>query len=201
MTTHGKLFAHTAQNLLSFIKIVVECGAMWGFLCNFEPKFHIKDVCMRFLGHIEARIDAKGRAFFPAVFRKTLQASGEEHLILRKDVFQPCLVLYPESVWNQQLDFLRSRLNRWNQKHQQIFRMFISDVELMSLDSNGRILIPKRYLKTADIEQEIRFIGMDDTIEIWNHSDDDQPFMEPKEFVQDLQKIMTGDPTVSCEGE
>ena len=44
---------------------------------------------MRFLGNIEAKIDAKGRVFLPATFRKVLQAGGEENLVLRKDVFQP----------------------------------------------------------------------------------------------------------------
>ena len=148
---------------------------------------------MRFLGHIEAKTDKKGRVFLPAIFRKEIQVAREEHLILRKDVFQPCLVLYPESVWNLQLDTLRNRLNRWNKKHQQIFRMFISDVELITLDGNGRFLIPKRYLKMANIQQEVRFIGMDDTIEIWCHSNEDEPFMDASEFTKDLQDIMSDD--------
>ena len=80
---------------------------------------------MRFIGNIEAKTDSKGRAFLPAVFRKVLQAAGEERLVLRKDIFQPCLVLYPESVWNEQLDILRSRLSRWNSRQQQIFRQFV----------------------------------------------------------------------------
>ena len=65
----------------------------WGifiYLCN---RFLLNKVRMRFLGNIEAKTDAKGRAFLPAVFRKVLQASGEENLVLRKDVFQKCLVL------------------------------------------------------------------------------------------------------------
>jgi MraZ protein len=146
---------------------------------------------MRFLGHIEAKTDKKGRVFLPAIFRKEMQVAGEERLILRKDVFQPCLVLYPESVWNLQLDTLRNRLNRWNKKHQQIFRMFVSDVEPITLDGNGRFLIPKRYLKMANIQQEVRFIGMDDTIEIWCHSNEDQPFMDTTEFIKGLQDIMS----------
>ena len=77
---------------------------------------------MRFLGNIEAKIDAKGRAFLPASFRKVLQAEKEERLVLRKDVFQPCLVLYPETVWNEQMDAMRQRLNRWNKQHQQVNR-------------------------------------------------------------------------------
>ena len=51
---------------------------------------------IRFLGNIEARADAKGRVFIPATFRKQLQAASEERLIMRKDVFQDCLTLYPE---------------------------------------------------------------------------------------------------------
>ncbi len=66
---------------------------------------------IRFLGNIEVRADAKGRVFIPATFRKQLQAASEERLIMRKDVFQDCLTLYPESVWNEELNELRSRLN------------------------------------------------------------------------------------------
>ena len=86
---------------------------------------------MRFLGNIEAKIDTKGRAFLPATFRKVLQAGGEERLVLRKDVFQPCLVLYPESVWNGQMDLMRSKLNRWNKQQQEVFRKFVSEVEVL----------------------------------------------------------------------
>lgn len=145
---------------------------------------------MRFLGNIEAKADAKGRIFLPSVFRKVLQASGEENLVLRRDVFQKCLVLYPESVWNVQMDELRSRLSRWNAAHQQIFRQFVSDVEMLTLDGNGRFLLPKRYMQMADIEQSVKFIGMGDTIEIWSTTLTEKPFLEADEFGAALEDIM-----------
>ena len=143
---------------------------------------------MRFLGNIEAKMDAKGRAFLPAVFRKMLQAGGEERLVLRKDVFQPCLVLYPESVWNEQMDALRQRLNRWNKQHQQVFRQFVSEVEVLTLDGNGRFLVPKRYLRMADIEQDVKFVGMGDTIEIWSSVKAEQEQMNPEDFGKALEE-------------
>jgi MraZ protein len=146
---------------------------------------------MRFLGNSEAKTDMKGRIFLPAVFRKQLQSSAEECLIMRKDTYQSCLVLYPESVWNNQMNELRSRLNLWNPKHQMIFRQFVSDVEIITLDSSGRFLIPKRYLKLANIEQEVRFIGMDDTIEIWSKESAEKPFMAPEDFEKELVEIMS----------
>jgi len=143
-------------------------------------------------------MDAKGRAFLPAVFRKMLLADGNGtagadgglRLVLRKDVFQPCLVLYPESVWNEQMDALRQRLNRWNKQHQQVFRQFVSEVEVLTLDGNGRFLIPKRYLRMADIEQDIKFVGMGDTIEIWSNAKAEQAQMNPEEFGQALEELM-----------
>ena len=146
---------------------------------------------MRFLGNIEAKADAKGRAFLPATFRKVLQTGGEERLVLRKDVFQTCLVLYPESVWNEQMDSMRQRLNRWKKTQQQVFRQFVSDVELVSLDGNGRFLIPKRFQRMANIEQEIRFIGMGDTIEIWSNSEAEQQKMSAEDFGNALEELMT----------
>ena len=145
---------------------------------------------MRFLGNIEAKTDAKGRVFLPAIFRKVLQAASEESLVMRKDVFQACLVLYPESVWNEQMDTMRMSLNRWNREEQEIYRQFVSDVELVTLDGNGRFLIPKRYLKMAGIEQGIKFIGMGDTIEIWSSAKTEKPFMDPDDFGKALERVM-----------
>ena len=145
---------------------------------------------MRFLGNIEAKTDAKGRAFLPAVFRKVLNASGEESLVLRKDIFEPCLVLYPESVWNERMDALRKRLSRWSRRDQMIYRQYVTDVEMITLDGNGRFLIPKRYLKMANIDQQIRFTGMDDGIEIWANSENNEPFMSAEEFSKAMEETM-----------
>lgn len=146
---------------------------------------------MRFLGNIEAKMDAKGRVFLPAAFRKILQGGGDERLVLRKDVFQPCLTLYPESVWNEQMDTLRQRLNRWNKQHQQVFRQFVSEVEILTLDGNGRFLIPKRYQRMAGIELDIKFIGMGDIIEIWSSQKAEEQQMKPEDFSAALEELMS----------
>ena len=145
---------------------------------------------MRFLGNTEAKTDVKGRAFLPAVFRKVLQASGDENLVLRRDVFQKCLVLYPESVWNARLDMLKEQLRPWKQAHQQMFRQFVSEAEVVSLDGNGRFLISKRLQKMAEIDQDIQFIGMDDTIEIWSPKNLAQTLKTDEEFGAEFENIM-----------
>lgn len=150
---------------------------------------------MRFLGNIEAKTDAKGRIFLPAGFRKVLQAAGEEVLVMRKDVHQRCLVLYPESTWNRRMDALLEKISEWDDVGQQVLRQYVSEAEVLSLDGNGRFLIPKRYLELADIDQTVRFIGMNDVIEIWAAEKTELPFMPQEEFATRLKAIMTASPT------
>lgn len=159
-------------------------------MCIFTVAYYNKVKMLRFLGNIEAKTDAKGRVFIPSAFRKQLQAASEERLVLRKDVFQDCLVLYPESVWFATQNQLRQRLNKWNARHQQIFRQFVSDAELMVPDGNGRILLPKRYLQMAGIQSDVRFIGVDNTIEIWAKERAEQPFMDSEAFGKALQEVL-----------
>ena len=179
---------------------------MWGFFCNFATKsliiirencahtfamtFYCRIEYMRFLGNIEAKTDAKGRVFLPSVFRKVLQASGEEHLVLRKDIHENCLVIYPESVWNEQMDSMRQRLNRWNKQQQQVFRQFVIDAEEVALDSNGRILLSQRMQEMAGITQAVRFIGVGDVIEIWAEDKATELEQTKEDFASELESMM-----------
>ncbi len=145
---------------------------------------------IQFLGNIEAKADVKGRIFVPAVFRKRLQSEGEGFLVLRKDIFQDCLVLYPGSVWEKEIEMLRARLNKWNREEQQLFRQFVLDAERVEMDANGRVLIPKRYLQMVSIETDVRFLGVDETIEIWAKEKLEKPLVEPDDFSVKLQQLM-----------
>lgn len=145
---------------------------------------------MKFLGNIEAKTDVKGRVFFPAQFRKILQAYGEERLILRGDVYQACLSVYPESIWNKQMDIMRKKLNRWDGRQQMIFRQFVTNVELLTIDGNGRFLIPNRYRKIANIGAEVSFVGLGDMIEIWNPEELAKSMLSKEEFSNELNALM-----------
>ena len=149
---------------------------------------------MRLFGNIEARTDVKGRVFLPAAFRKMLQGDKDTRLVLRKDVYQPCLALYPESSWEELLATLRSRINRWDPRQSQIYRQFLADVETVSPDGSGRILIPRRLLDAAHIDQSIRFIGMGDYIEVWSSQATETPFVGQEEFTASLAKLMAEPP-------
>ncbi len=143
-----------------------------------------------FLGNFEAKADAKGRVFVPAVFRKLLQSQNETWLVLRKDIFQDCLVIYPGSIWEKEIETLRSKLNKWNKTQQQVFRQFVLDAERIEMDANGRILISKRYMELVEIDTHVRFLGVDNTIEVWAKDKLEEPLMMPEEFANEIEKLM-----------
>ena len=147
---------------------------------------------MKFTGTASAKLDAKGRVFFPATFRKLL-AEDEVEFILRRDVYQPCLVVYPMAVWENEVETLRKRLNLWNPQQAMVFRQFMADAESISLDASGRFLLPKRMLQIANIASEVVFVGVDDRIEVWSKEKMEQPFLSPEEFGKSLQNLMTPD--------
>lgn len=148
---------------------------------------------IQFLGNIEAKIDAKGRVFVPAAFRKILQSSAQNTLILRKDLFQDCLVLYPVEVWEEEVAKLRSRLNRWDREQQALFRQFIVDAERLDIDTNGRILISKRYCQMVSIVSDVRFLGVDNTIEIWAKEGLEKTLIPADDFSSRIQALMNND--------
>jgi MraZ protein len=143
-----------------------------------------------FIGNIDAKVDAKGRVFIPAAFRKILHSAGETRLVLRKDIYENCLVLYPGSVWEAELADLRTRLKKYARDQRQVYRKFIQDSELLEPDTNGRILIPKRYLQIADIAGDVRFMGVDNTIEIWNPQLLDHPAMDDETFEKNMYQLL-----------
>ena len=145
---------------------------------------------MRFLGNIEARTDAKGRVFLPATFRKMLQAEGCDMLVIRKDIHEKCLVLYPQKVWDESVDALRSRINMFDDMGKMLFRQYLMEAEVITLDGNGRILIPAHFLKDVGIEQAVRFLGLTDTIEIWAAEKAEKPFLPQEEFSTKFKTIM-----------
>ncbi len=144
----------------------------------------------RFLGNIEAKMDAKGRVFFPATFRKMLQALGEEQLVVRKDIHQDCLVVYPKSVWDERVDALMAHVNEWDKNAMMVVRQYMKEVEETTLDGNGRLLIGKRYLDMVGIDQTVRFIGVNNTIEIWAAEKAEEPFLSQEEFSERLMALM-----------
>jgi len=167
---------------------------VWGIVGNcvsLQQKTENKAfIPMRFTGSIDAKLDEKGRVFVPSVFRKVLQQEEEEGLVLRRDLFENCLILYPKSVWDSQVDEVRSRTNPFDRHQRKALRLFTADAENIVLDSGGRMLTPRRYMEYAGIKSDVRFIGVDETIEIWSKQAAEGLLSNPEEVASIMEEMM-----------
>jgi MraZ protein len=142
-----------------------------------------------FIGNTDAKVDNKGRVFVPAEFRKILQTVGDSRLILRKDIFENFLVLYPVPVWEEELSIFSSKIKKHKRKDRQAYQKFIQDANLLEMDASGRILIPKRYLQIAGISVDVRFIGVDQTIQIWDPYRSEHQEMDDAAFEEFMDQL------------
>ena len=104
-----------------------------------------------FSGKSESKIDAKGRVFIPAVFRRQLPENDRERVVVRMDVSNKYLVIYPENVWQNKVLDLQKKLNEWDANDQLLLMRFVEDAEILDIDSQGRILLPKRFISAMNI--------------------------------------------------
>lgn len=120
-----------------------------------------------FIGDYTCKVDVKGRIILPSAFKKQMPADARDHFVIRKDIFENCLVLYAMEDWNRQLEKIRKKINPFNREHNTFLRNFYMGTAELILDSNNRILVPKRLMELIGAERDVVLAGQDGRIEIW----------------------------------
>jgi MraZ protein len=120
-----------------------------------------------FIGDFPCKVDVKGRIILPMALKKQLPADAQDHFVVRKDIFEKCLVLYSKDDWEVQLETIRKKINPYKREHNMFLRNFSKGTAELSLDNNNRVLIPKRLLDLIEADRDVVLAGQDGRIEIW----------------------------------
>ncbi|MEA1885629.1 MAG: division/cell wall cluster transcriptional repressor MraZ [Bacteroidota bacterium] len=145
-----------------------------------------------FIGDYSCKIDAKGRLIFPSAFKKQMKSASLDHFVVRRDIFEQCLVLYTAEDWEDQMDKIRSRINPYNREHNMFLRNFFKGTAELILDGSNRLLIPRRLIEIAGIKKEVILAGQDGRIEIWASEKYDKIDMPVDDFADLAEKLMGG---------
>lgn len=143
-----------------------------------------------FIGDYTGKVDSKGRLTFPSNLKKQMDAASEHRFVVKKDIFEKCLVLYPIEEWERQNTLIRNRINPYNKEHNKFLRNFYKGTAEVILDGNNRLLIPKRLLDAVGISKDIILAGQDGKIEIWDKQLYEQIDEPEEEFANLAEKIM-----------
>ena len=121
-----------------------------------------------FTGEYDCKVDVKGRIMLPAAFRKQMREEEAYRFIIKKDLYEQCLELYTVDEWERQNNLILKTIKPYNPEHRQFLRDFRMGAAEVECDPTGRILIPGRLLKQAEIANETVLSGNIGKIEIWS---------------------------------
>ena len=114
------------------------------------------------IGEHAHNLDEKRRLAIPSKFRKEL---GEGAILTRG--LDNCLFIFPSKYWLPFAEMLAG-LSMAKQDTRSFSRLFLSAAEEVEFDSLGRILIPERLKKYADLKKSVVVAGLFNRLEIWD---------------------------------
>ncbi|MFP4060360.1 MAG: division/cell wall cluster transcriptional repressor MraZ [Bacteroidota bacterium] len=120
-----------------------------------------------FIGDYTCKVDTKGRIMLPSAFKRQMAPASQDVFVVKKDIYENCLVLYTMNEWERQNEIIRENTNPYNREHNQFLRGFFRGTAEINADATNRILIPRRLLDEAGINNEVVMAGQGTKIEIW----------------------------------
>lgn len=122
---------------------------------------------LNLLGEYDVRLDAKGRLVLPAGLKKQLADTVSKGFVINRDVFRPCLVLYPQQIWEATSRML-GRLNRFVERNMDFIRRFTAGATHLELDNSGRLLLPRALMDDPKLGKELKLVCLGDRVEVWS---------------------------------
>jgi len=142
-----------------------------------------------FIGEYICKIDEKGRLMLPMAFKKQMPPEAKDTFVIKRDIYEPCLVLFSIDEWERQMALVRQKLNPYNREDMAFLRGLFKGTAEVTLDNANRLLIPKRLLQEVNIEKEAVLAGQDGKIEMWARNTYEQ-IATGEDFARLAQKIM-----------
>lgn len=120
-----------------------------------------------FIGTHENRIDRKGRVSVPARFREELALSGDRRLFLYPSVTAPA-VCGCSAVYLQGLHDRLERLDPFAPEREECAVAVFSQAHELSIDSDGRVVLPEILRQDAQLEEQAMFVGLGALFQLWS---------------------------------
>ncbi|HOQ15666.1 MAG TPA: division/cell wall cluster transcriptional repressor MraZ [Candidatus Paceibacterota bacterium] len=115
-----------------------------------------------FIGEYYYNLDTKGRMAIPSKIRNQV---GETLIITRG--LDSCLFLYEKKDWEQLAEKIKNL--PLSQSNSRAFaRLMLAGAMEVTIDNQGRILIPDYLRNYADLKKKIVLVGVYDRLEIWD---------------------------------
>jgi MraZ protein len=121
----------------------------------------------RFVSTFTNKIDAKGRVSIPAPFRAVLERDGYAGgIYCYPSLDAPALDAGGERL-AQKIDGLLAGLPDYSDERDELSVALYGDVQILSIDGDGRIVVPQVLRAHAGLEHQVAFVGLGDKFQMW----------------------------------
>ena len=124
-----------------------------------------------FLSSYENKLDKKGRVSVPASFRSHLSNLGYNGVICYPSFNNQSIEAWPQDRIEKISNTIDS-LNPFEEKRDYFATSILSESVNLQFDTEGRVTLTEKLLQHAKIKNNILFVGLGKTFQIW----------EPKTF-------------------
>ncbi|MCI0695235.1 hypothetical protein L0337_24915 [candidate division KSB1 bacterium] len=136
----------------------------------------IGETIPKFYGRYHYNLDDKGRAAIPAKIREIIQLRDMKTLMLR--LFEKpnarFIRAYPANYFRDKILPMASQFDEESEEGIYHKQAILASCQQLRLDNQGRINLPAEFLEAAQIQKEIRYIGMGDFFDMWNPESNDK---------------------------
>ncbi len=122
-----------------------------------------------FFGEETSKVDSKGRAAVPAIFRAPLGWTRENtaEVCVSQAVGSAALDLAPIGFVND-LIVRASTPGMLTEEQRATVRLMLPRIRRLTIDEDGRFILPDRMKAHAALADQAQFIGIGRTFQIWN---------------------------------
>lgn len=145
-----------------------------------------------FIGDFVCKPDAKGRIVLPSLFKRIMSEANQSSFVVRKDLFDNCLVLIPQDEWQKEVQILESRLSNFRQDDKRLKRALYRSTAELSLDGNGRFLVPKRLMEMIGVDGEVVLLGVGSKVELWSKQQFENDGLSGEELGELAEALLGG---------
>ena len=115
-----------------------------------------------FIGEYQHSVDDKGRLAIPTKFRAEL----EKGAVVTRGL-DNCLFLYTQKAWEHLAEKLM-KLPISQSKSRAFSRLMLAGAMDVTLDKQGRVVLPEYLRKYATLKKKVVVAGLYDRLEIWD---------------------------------
>jgi MraZ protein len=143
----------------------------------------------QFVSTFTNKIDNKGRVSIPASFRTVLAKDGLEGIYCYPSLDAPALDAGGQRLLNK-INALVEDLAPYSDERDQLATALFGTSEILTIDQDGRTILPERLREHAGITNQITFVGLGAKFQLWEPKRFETYQAEARQKVRDLRKLL-----------